>query len=49
MGATRNEREAAPNTCAAFEQLLDRYEDLWRERVERMDQLISGSPEVGDR
>ena len=28
--------------------LLDRYEDLWRERVERMDQLISGSPEVGD-
>jgi DNA-binding transcriptional ArsR family regulator len=29
--------------------LLDRYEDLWRERVERMDQLISGSPEVGDR
>jgi DNA-binding transcriptional ArsR family regulator len=29
--------------------LLDRYEALWRERVERMDQLISGSPEVGDR
>jgi DNA-binding transcriptional ArsR family regulator len=29
--------------------LLDRYEELWRERVERMDQLISGSPEVGDR
>jgi DNA-binding transcriptional ArsR family regulator len=25
--------------------LLDRYEALWRERVERMDQLISGSPE----
>jgi DNA-binding transcriptional ArsR family regulator len=25
--------------------LLDRYEDLWRERVERMDQLISGSKE----
>jgi DNA-binding transcriptional ArsR family regulator len=25
--------------------LLDRYEDLWRERVERMDQLISASPE----
>src|SRR6266705_3851840 len=22
--------------------LLDRYEELWRERVERMDQLISG-------
>ena len=29
--------------------LLDRYEELWRERVERMDQLISGSPEEGDR
>jgi DNA-binding transcriptional ArsR family regulator len=29
--------------------LLDRYEELWRERGERMDQLISGSPEVGDR
>jgi DNA-binding transcriptional ArsR family regulator len=25
--------------------LLDRYEDLWRQRVERMDQLISGSKE----
>jgi DNA-binding transcriptional ArsR family regulator len=24
--------------------LLDRYEDLWRERVERMSQLISDSP-----
>jgi DNA-binding transcriptional ArsR family regulator len=29
--------------------LLDRYEELWRERVERMDQLISGSPEEGER
>ena len=29
--------------------LLDRYEELWRERVERMDRLISGSPEEGDR
>jgi DNA-binding transcriptional ArsR family regulator len=29
--------------------VLDRYEELWRERVERMDQLISGSAEVGDR
>src|SRR5512132_689611 len=29
--------------------LLDRYEELWRERVERMDQLVSGSPEEGDR
>ena len=25
--------------------LLDRYEELWRERVERMNQLISESPE----
>jgi DNA-binding transcriptional ArsR family regulator len=25
--------------------LLDRYEDLWRQRVERMDQLVSGSKE----
>jgi DNA-binding transcriptional ArsR family regulator len=25
--------------------LLDRYEEQWRERVERMDQLISASPE----
>jgi DNA-binding transcriptional ArsR family regulator len=24
--------------------LLDRYEELWRERVERMDQLISDTP-----
>ena len=24
--------------------VLDRYEDLWRERVERMTQLISDSP-----
>jgi DNA-binding transcriptional ArsR family regulator len=29
--------------------LLDRYEDLWRERVERMDQLISGSTREADR
>jgi DNA-binding transcriptional ArsR family regulator len=29
--------------------LLDRYEEQWRERVERMDQLISGSSEEGDR
>jgi hypothetical protein len=25
--------------------LLDRYEELWRERVERMDQLINESQE----
>jgi DNA-binding transcriptional ArsR family regulator len=29
--------------------LLDRYEDLWRERVERMDQLISESTKEEDR
>jgi DNA-binding transcriptional ArsR family regulator len=29
--------------------LLDRYEERWRERVERMDQLISGSPEEAER
>jgi DNA-binding transcriptional ArsR family regulator len=29
--------------------LLDRYEDLWRERVERMDQLITDSSKEADR
>ena len=29
--------------------LLDRYEDLWRERIERMNQLISESPKEADR
>jgi DNA-binding transcriptional ArsR family regulator len=29
--------------------LLDRYEDLWRERVERMNQLISEPPKEADR
>jgi DNA-binding transcriptional ArsR family regulator len=29
--------------------LLDRYEELWRERVERMSQLISESPNEADR
>ncbi|HEY3726481.1 MAG TPA: metalloregulator ArsR/SmtB family transcription factor [Solirubrobacteraceae bacterium] len=29
--------------------LLDRYEELWRERVERMNQLITDSPEEADR
>jgi len=29
--------------------LLDQYEDLWRERVERMNQLISESPKEADR
>jgi DNA-binding transcriptional ArsR family regulator len=29
--------------------VLDRYEELWRDRVERMHQLISGAPNEGDR
>jgi DNA-binding transcriptional ArsR family regulator len=29
--------------------LLDRYEELWRERVERMSRLINESPEEADR
>jgi len=29
--------------------LLDQYEELWRKRVERMDQLISESPKEADR
>jgi DNA-binding transcriptional ArsR family regulator len=29
--------------------LLDRYEDLWRERVERMNQIISETPEEESR
>ena len=29
--------------------LLDRYEELWRARVERMGQLIAASPEEADR
>jgi DNA-binding transcriptional ArsR family regulator len=28
--------------------LLDRYEELWRERVARMNQLINESPEEAD-
>jgi DNA-binding transcriptional ArsR family regulator len=29
--------------------LLDRYEELWRERVERMDQLLDESTKEADR
>jgi DNA-binding transcriptional ArsR family regulator len=29
--------------------LLDGYEELWRERVERMNQLLSDSPKEADR
>jgi DNA-binding transcriptional ArsR family regulator len=33
----------------AARRLLDRYEELWRGRVERMSQLISESPQEADR
>jgi DNA-binding transcriptional ArsR family regulator len=33
----------------AARRLLDRYEDLWRERVERMNQLISEPPKEAER
>jgi DNA-binding transcriptional ArsR family regulator len=32
----------------AARRLLDRYEELWRERVERMDQLLNESPKEAD-
>jgi DNA-binding transcriptional ArsR family regulator len=31
------------------QRLLDRYEELWRQRVERMNQLIRDSPKEADR
>ena len=33
----------------AARRLLDRYEELWRERVERMSQLIDDAPNEADR
>ena len=33
----------------AARRLLDRYEDLWRARVERMEQLIDGTTKEADR
>ena len=33
----------------AARRLLDRYEELWRGRVERMSQLIDDSPQEADR
>ena len=33
----------------AARRLLDRYEELWRERVERMHQLINEPPKEADR
>ena len=32
------------NALRSARRLLDRYEDIWRKRVERMDQLIRESP-----
>jgi DNA-binding transcriptional ArsR family regulator len=36
-------------TLRVARRLLDRYEELWRERVERMHQLIGESPKEADR
>jgi DNA-binding transcriptional ArsR family regulator len=33
----------------AARRLLDRYEELWQGRVERMDQLLQASPKEEDR
>jgi DNA-binding transcriptional ArsR family regulator len=41
-------RTNVPGLLAA-RRLLDRYEELWRERFERMDQLIRESPKEADR
>jgi len=38
-----------PEGLRAAQLLLDRYEELWRERVERMSQLINESPKEADR
>jgi DNA-binding transcriptional ArsR family regulator len=38
-----------PEGLRVARRLLDRYEELWRQRVERMDQLISESPKEADR
>jgi DNA-binding transcriptional ArsR family regulator len=38
-----------PEGLRVARRLLDRYEELWRERVERMDQLISESPKEAER
>ncbi len=37
-----------PEGLRAARLLLDRYEDLWRKRVERMDQLIRESSKEAD-
>ena len=38
-----------PEGLRVARRLLDRYEELWRGRVERMDQLIDESSKEGDR
>ena len=38
-----------PEGLRVARHLLDGYEELWRERVERMDQLISRSPKEVER
>jgi DNA-binding transcriptional ArsR family regulator len=38
-----------PEGLRVARRLLDRYEELWQERVQRMDQLISGSPKEAER
>jgi DNA-binding transcriptional ArsR family regulator len=38
-----------PEGLRVARRLLDRYEELWRERVERMDQLISESQKEAER
>ncbi len=38
-----------PEVLRVARRLLDRYEELWRERVERMSQLIGEPPKEADR
>ena len=38
-----------PEGLRVARRLLDRYEELWRKRVECMDQLISDTPKEADR
>jgi len=40
---------ADPTALHVARRLLDRYEELWRKRVERMSQLIDDSPKEADR
>ena len=38
-----------PEGLRVARRLLDRYEELWQGRIERIDQLISEQPKEGDR